>query len=268
MDAQPDDGARLGPPQPRFDQQELHNLLCSLSDELCRPLASLRTGFDLLLGDGPAEFSAAQKGHVGTMRTLCDDLLRLTRSYLDYAEVIRGTRAPNLGTFSIRALVHEIDRTFGASARDKGLDWSAEAVDGDVLVVTDASRCQQIFAALVSNAVKFTPAGGRVRVEGKADDESWSLTVADDGPGVPPEQQERIFEPFYRLNRDEHSSTEGNGLGLSIGLELANQLQGRILLDSDEGRGVVVRVVFPRIPAPAPAPAPVAGSRRTGVDRH
>jgi signal transduction histidine kinase len=163
MDAQPDDGAHLsaplGPPQPRFDQQELHNLLCSLSDELCRPLASLRTGFDLLLGDGPAEFSAAQKGHVGTMRTLCDDLLRLTRSYLDYAEVIRGTRAPNLGTFSIRALVHEIDRTFGASARDKGLDWSAEAVDGDVLVVTDASSSRRPGAVCASRGRPTTSPG-------------------------------------------------------------------------------------------------------------
>ncbi|WP_165248402.1 sensor histidine kinase [Paludisphaera soli] len=264
MDAQPDAGV----PQPRFDQQELHNLLCSLSDELCRPLASLRTGFDLLLGDGPAEFSATQKGHVGTMRTLCDDLLRLTRSYLDYAEVIRGTRAPSLGTFSIRALVHEVDRTFGASARDKGLDWSAEAVDGEVLVVTDASRCQQIFAALVSNAIKFTPAGGRVRVEGRAEADSWSLTVADDGPGVPSAQHQRIFEPFYRLNREEHSSADGNGLGLSIGLELANQLQGRIILDSEEGCGVVVRVVFPRAAPSPPPPAHSRGARRTEADRH
>ncbi|MDG3005255.1 sensor histidine kinase [Paludisphaera mucosa] len=247
----------------RFDQRELHKLLCSLSDELCRPLASLRTGFDLMLGDGPADFTGDQKGHVATMRSLCDDLLRLTRSYLDYAEVIRGGRSPSLGTFSIRALVYEIDRSFGAAARAKGLDWRAEAVDGDVLVATDATRCQQIFAALVSNAIKFTPAGGRVHVEGKADADSWSLIVSDDGPGVPADQQGRIFEPFYRLNRDEHSSAEGNGLGLSIGLELANQLHGRILLDSDEGRGAVVRVVFPRTP---PAPNSAAAGK-TRADR-
>ncbi|AMV37538.1 sensor histidine kinase [Planctomyces sp. SH-PL62] len=257
--------APVGPTPPRFDQQELHNLLCSLSGELCRPLASLRTGFDLLLGDGPTDFSAAQKGHVGTMRTLCDELLRLTRSYLDYAEVIRGTRSPSLGTFSIRALVHEIDRSFGAAARAKELDWRAEAAegDGDVLVVTDACRCQQLFAAVVSNALKFTPPGGRVRIEGKADAESWSLTVADDGPGVPPSYQQRIFEPFFRLDRDEHSSVEGNGLGLSIGLELVNQLHGRIFLDSDEGRGTVVRIVFPRTP---PSPSPMTA--RPEADRH
>jgi len=248
----------LGPPPPRFDQRELHRLLCSLSDELCRPLASLRTGFDLLLGEGPAGFSPAQKGHVGTMRGLCDELLQLTRSYLDYAEVIRGTRAPSLGTFSIRALVHEVDRTFAASARTKGLSWSAEAVDGDALVVTDALRGQQIFAALASNAVKFTPAGGRVRVEGRleAGGDAWSLTVSDDGPGVPADQMQRIFEPFYRLNREEHSTAEGNGLGLSIAMELAEQLGGRLLLESEEGRGTVVRAVFPRQPAPPPRGEP------------
>lgn len=235
----------------RFDQRELHNLLCNLSDELCRPLASLRTGFDLLLGAAPVGLSPAQGGHVSTMRNLCDDLLRLTRSYLDYAEVIRPARPPSLGTFSIRALVREVDRGFAAIARSRGLDWAAEAVDGDALVVTDASRCQQIFAALVSNAVKFTPAGGRVRVQGKAEGGSWSLSVADDGPGIPADQRERVFEPFYRLGREEHSSAEGNGLGLSIGRELAAQLHGRIELESDEGRGVVVRAVFPWNPPAA-----------------
>lgn len=243
MDAHPDSAA-VGPPA-RFDRRELHDLLCNLSGELCRPLASLRMGFDLLLGDRPPAFSADQEGHVATMRGLCDDLLRLTRSYLDYAEVIRASRPPSLGSYSLGALVREADRTFAATAREKGLDWSAEAVDADVMVSTDASRCQGILAALVSNAVKFTPPGGRVRVEGKAGDGSWSLAVVDDGPGIEPDEVRRVFEPFYRLTRDEHSA-EGNGLGLSIARELAAQLRGRIVLESHAGGGVSALAIFPR----------------------
>ena len=64
------------------------------------------------------------------MRGLCDELLRLTRSYLDYAEVLRGSRPPALGSFSLGALVGEVDRTFAAAAREKGLGWDAEAADG------------------------------------------------------------------------------------------------------------------------------------------
>jgi signal transduction histidine kinase len=261
MDAHPDPG--VDGASARFDRRELHDLLCSLSGELCRPLASLRMGFDMLLGGAPPVFSPAQAGHVTAMRGLCDDLLRLTRGYLDYAEVIRASRPPSLGLYSLGALVGEVDRTFAAAAREKGLGWSAEVVDADALLTTDASRCQMILAALVSNAIKFTPPGGRVCVTGESDDACWRLSVADDGPGMTPDEAGRVFEPFYRLTRDEHSA-EGSGLGLSIARELAAQIGGRIELASREGEGVKAMAVFPRDLTPASA-GPIAIDR--GRDR-
>lgn len=242
----------------RFDRKELHTLLCSLSHELCRPLASLRTGFDLLIADGPDAISPEQMGHVTTMMGLCDELLLLTRSYLDYAEVVRGARTPSLGTFSIGAIVGELDRQFGPVARSRGQGWKAVAVHPDAKVVTDASRCQQVFGNLVSNAIKYTPPGGTIAVSARTDGDSWSLTVADDGPGVPAESHERIFEPFFRLPRDEHSKTEGNGLGLSICRELTAQLHGRIVVKSEVDRGTSMTIVFPKQPPAStitPSPA-------------
>jgi len=70
------------------DPGELRSLLTSLSHELCRPLVSLRAGFDLLLGDACASVTVEQRGHLLTMVSLCDDLLRLTRGYLDYAGLV------------------------------------------------------------------------------------------------------------------------------------------------------------------------------------
>lgn len=246
-----------GPLDARFDRNQLHTLLCSLSHELCRPLASLRTGFDLLIADGPEAISPQQMGHVTTMMGLCDELLTLTRSYLDYAEVVRGARTPNLGTFSIGAIVGELDRQFGPVARSRGLGWKAVAVDPDAKVVTDASRCQQVFGNLVSNAIKYTPPGGTVAVSARADRDSWTLIVADDGPGVPAEAHERIFEPFFRLPRDEHSKIEGNGLGLSICRELTAQLHGGIVVQSEAGQGTSMTVVFPtQPPTPTNASSP------------
>jgi signal transduction histidine kinase len=252
MDAHPDHGVDGQPA--RFDRRELHDLLCSLSGELCRPLASLRMGFDLLLGGVPPVFSTEQVGHVAVMRGLCDDLLRLTRGYLDYAEVLRDSRPLCLGSYSLGALVAEVDRTFAEAAREKGLDWSAEVGDGDALVTTDASRCQLILAALASNAIKYTPPGGRVQVVGKVGDDSWSLAVIDDGPGMSPDEAGRVFEPFYRLTRDEHS-VEGSGLGLSVARELAAQIGGRIELVSRPEEGAAAFARFPRdVAAPAPEP--------------
>ena len=102
------------------------------------------------------------------MVSLCDDLLRLTRSYLDYAGIVQGSRPLCLGSFTIGALIDEIDRQFAPVALARQLDWESHADSPEIVVVTDASRCQQIFGNLVSNAIKYTPVGGRVRVTGKS----------------------------------------------------------------------------------------------------
>ena len=159
------------PPQPpreprvsdrRFpiDQGELRSILSNLSHELCRPLASLRAGFDLLLGESSSTITPDQRSHLLTMVSLCDDLLRLTRSYLDYAGIVQGSRPLCLGSFTIGALIAR-DRppVRARSPRPATLDWEARADSPETAVVTDASRCQQIFGNLVSNALKYTPDG-------------------------------------------------------------------------------------------------------------
>src|SRR5271169_6246008 len=94
MDARIDSPSLSVPAPSRslIEHAELRSLLSNLSHELCRPLISLRAGFDLLLADVARPISHDQRGHVHTMVSLCDDLLRLTRSYLDYAGLIQGTR--------------------------------------------------------------------------------------------------------------------------------------------------------------------------------
>ncbi len=195
-----------------IDQGELRSLLSSLSHELCRPLVSLRAGFDLLLQDSSA-VTCDQRGHLLTMVSLCDDLLRLTRGYLDYAGLVNGSRVPSYGTFSLGAIVREIDRQFRCMAQASGLSWETFADEPETQVITDASLCQQIFGNLISNAIKYTPRGGHVRVEGHAGPKDWCIAVIDDGAGIPSESHDRVFEPFFRLSRDEHSRIEGNGLG-------------------------------------------------------
>jgi signal transduction histidine kinase len=228
-----------------IDAHELRSILSSLSHELCRPLASLRAGFDLLLSDARTPITYDQRGHLGTMVSLCDDLLRLTRSYLDYAAIVQGSRPLCLGSFTIGALVAEIDRQFAPVAAARQIQWESGALPPESLVVTDASRCQQIFGNLVSNALKYTPSGGQVRVVGKVESDSWVVVVSDTGPGIPAESLDRVFEPFLRLARDEHAGIEGSGLGLAICRELVTQLQGDITLESTAGAGTSIAVRFP-----------------------
>jgi len=226
-----------------MDPGELRALLSSLSHELCRPLVSLRAGFDLLLLD---PVSGDQRTHLQTMMALCDDLLRLTRGYLDYAGMVNGSRRPSLGVFSLGALIGEIDRQFRTQAESRNLTWNVAVDAPHASVLTDASLCQQIVGNLASNAIKYTAPGGKVDVEARADAEGWMVAVSDNGPGIPADSLDRVFEPFYRLARDEHSRIEGNGLGLSICRELTERLGGSISLDSACGAGTLVRVWFPR----------------------
>lgn len=244
-----------------INRGELRSVLSNLSHELCRPLISLKAGFDLLLGEPNPSFTAAQRSHILTMVTLCDDLLGLTRSYLDYAALVQGSRPLCLGSFTIGALVHEISRQFGPTAAARQVRWETHADDPNAPVLTDASRCQQILGNLVSNALKYTPAGGLVRIAGQTDDDSWSVTVADSGPGIPPDALDLVFEPFFRLARDEHSGVEGNGLGLAICRELVSQLEGHITMSSTVGVGTSVTVRFPlRLGEPARIDRVLAGT--------
>jgi signal transduction histidine kinase len=228
-----------------IDPGELRSILSNLSHELCRPLVSLRAGFDLVLGESPSTLSVDQRGHLLTMVSLCDDLLRLTRSYLDYAGIVQGSRPLCLGSFTIGALINEIDRQFAPVAGSRQVQWESRADPPDALVLTDAARCQQIFGNLASNALKYTPVGGRVRVSGTVDADSWSVIISDSGPGIPLEAIDQVFEPFFRLARDEHSGIEGSGLGLAICRELVTQLGGQIDLHSVVGNGSSFTVRFP-----------------------
>jgi signal transduction histidine kinase len=249
-----------------IDHEDLRAVLSSLSHELCRPLVSLKAGFDLLLGDSASGFTPNQRDHLQTMVSLCDDLLRMTRSYLDYAGIVQGSRPVCLGSFTIGALIQEIARQFAPIAATSGILFEAQASSPQTTVVTDASRCQQIVGNLVSNALKYTPAGGTVRIVGQAAADSWSVTVSDSGPGIPADALEMVFEPFFRLTREEHSGIEGNGLGLSICRELVAQLQGKIDLSSVIGQGTSVSVRFPLTVGGAArarsSPGPSGGSPR------
>jgi signal transduction histidine kinase len=224
---------------------EIRALLSNLSHELCRPLISLRAGFDLLLGDSARPVAEVENGHIQTMVVLCDDLLRLTRSYLDYAALVQGTRPLCYGSFTLAALTREVERQFAPEAASRRIGWQCVLEGPDATVTTDASRCQQIFGNLVANALKYTPPGGLVRLSAGTDGDRWTVVVEDSGPGIPSDSLTKVFEPFYRLSRDERAGIEGSGLGLAICREMVGQMGGQIAITSAVGQGTRVVVQFP-----------------------
>jgi signal transduction histidine kinase len=253
------DGARV---RSMPGDPDLRAIVSHLGDELSRPLRSLREGFDRMQVDG--QVTPDQCAHLQTLVALCDDLHRLIRSYEDYAGLVLGAGSPRFGSSPVGRLIREWDRQFSSLAAARGRAWAC-ALDGpDTTVSVDAVGVLRVVGHLIDNALKNSPEGGRVAVTVRVEGPRWFVTVADNGLGIPAEAQPRVFEPFFRLPRDERAGIEGHGLGLAICRELVDQMSGEISLTSDLGLGTRVTLNLPVAP-PCPEPLKPKGKRPPAI---
>lgn len=227
-----------------IDPAELRVILASLSQELERPLLSLRAGLELVLSGPSRAVCETRREHVTTMSVLCDELLCLSQAHLDYANLARDDLGPSVGQYTLSALIQEVQRRFHEVAAQRSIRLTCHLEGDDAAIETDACRVQRILGNLVENALRYTNAGGGVEVIGGLSRDGWFVRVADDGPGIPAGDCDRVFEPLYRLPRDEASGSEGKGLGLSICRDMVAQLGGTIRLESSEGVGTRVSIHF------------------------
>ena len=139
-------------------------------------------------------------------------------------------------------LLDQAYANFGEEARRRSIDYRCE-IDARPVIVTDGDRVLQIISNLLSNAFRWTPDGGRVDLGLSSDNGLVSVVVGDTGPGIRPEERERIFRPFF--SGDHSGDGGGTGLGLAIARELAQALGGRIELDTAPGRGSRFQLVLP-----------------------
>ena len=140
------------------------------------------------------------------------------------------------------SLVDQVYAAYGEEARRRGIDYVCDGNGGGPVIVSDGDRVFQIVSNLLNNAFRWTPDGGRIELALVAANGTVSVSVADNGPGIKPSDQERIFRPFW--SRD----GGGTGLGLAIARELAVALGGRIELESELGAGTRFDLKLPATP--------------------
>ena len=128
-------------------------------------------------------------------------------------------------------------------------------------VLGNPVRLRQMISNLVGNAIKYTPAGGKIWVRGRTEADQVILEVADNGPGIPASDQPYIFDKFFRASNTPES-TPGTGLGLAIVKSIVENHQGRIWFESGPGQGTVFTVVLPLRSSDAPGPGPTMPSAR------
>jgi len=224
-------------------EQEKNRFLRHLSHELKTPLTALREGAELLHDEVGGPLSAPQRRVVTIMRDNSVKLQRLIEELLDYQRALHAAAALHVKRVSLKALIQEAMRPHELAAQAKGLQIAVDAQAGSV--DADPEKLRSVFDNLIGNAVKFTPAGGRVSVQASSSGEHALIDVIDSGPGVPEEERESIFDSFFRGRAKASSRVEGSGLGLAIARELVEAHGGRISVLAEE-RGAHFRVALPR----------------------
>ena len=225
-------------------EQLSRNFLMSVSHELRTPLTAIR-GHVSALREGVFDDEAAQSRSLEVVSEEAMRLERLVGDVLDLAKLDARRFALLREEVDMRALCERAYATFAEEARARGIEYDLELGEGAVLI-TDGDRVLQIVTNLLSNALHWTPEGGRVDLGLGVDNGEVAVAVSDTGPGIAPQQEERIFRPFWS------GEDGGTGLGLAIARELALALGGRLELHTEPGRGSRFVLVLPvRVTQPA-----------------
>jgi signal transduction histidine kinase len=210
--------------------------LANMSHELRTPLNAILGFSQLLQKKLFGELNEKQEEYVEDIRSSGNHLLSLINDVLDLSKVEAGQIELQVAPFSLREAVERGVVMVRERASKDGVAIAAD-VDPEVqLVNADERRIRQVLFNLLSNAVKFTPTGGRVEVTAARVGEEIHVAVADTGPGIAPEDHERIFEEFQQTDAGAKQN-EGTGLGLALSKRLVELHGGRIWVESELGAG-------------------------------
>jgi PAS domain S-box-containing protein len=209
--------------------------LSTMSHELRTPLNAVLGFSDLLADERYGSLNDRQRRYVGNIHSGGQHLLKLISDILDLSKIEAGRMDLAIQDVPIEAAFDEVANALRPLAEKKSQTLSQNAQPGTA-VRADATRLKQMLMNLAGNAIKFTPEGGRIEMVARQVDRQVRVEVRDTGLGIPPEEQKRIFEAFYRLRRS-GEATEGTGLGLAITQRLAELHGSELKLETEPGRG-------------------------------
>lgn len=219
------------------------------SHELRNPLAVIRTNLEVTLADPEATVEDLRHT-VEVIGRSTERMSRLVDDLLVYAR--KGTLSIDRDPVDVGALVAEAAEEFAVSADVAGIHLAEEATPG-LWILGDRLALRQALGNLLANAVRYTPAGGAIRVRAGREGAWIWMSVEDQGPGIAPEQQELVFQRFWRGDPREGREQGRSGLGLTIVQQIAEAHGGEAKLASVVGEGSAFAVWIPALPPPAAA---------------
>ena len=237
----------------RAQEMARREMVAAVSHDLRTPLTTMRAMVEAVT-DGVVTEPAEVRRYMDLIRGETRQLSRLIDDLFELSQIESGALTLDLAPTHLPELVAQTLEAYEAPARDGGVTLAHAADPAIPPVRADAERLMRVLRNLIDNALRFTPAGGRVEVEARLErpgsagrDGAVRVSVRDTGPGLPPEETERVFERFYRSARARTRSTgtPGAGLGLTIARGLVQAHGGRMWAESRPGAGASFHFTLP-----------------------
>lgn len=223
--------------------QEKNRFLRHMSHELKTPLANIREGTDLLLDGAVGDLDPQQREVTGILRESGLKLQQLIENLLSFSAWQSQATVLDLSRFTLASVVKAAFDAQRLALASRSI--AVEQALDDLELNADRAKLRLIFDNLLSNALKFTPAGGTITVRARRSGAQAVIDFADTGPGIPASERERIFEAFYTGSTPQAGPLKGSGIGLSVVVEFVAAHGGRVELAGGEFPGAHFRIRLP-----------------------
>jgi PAS domain S-box-containing protein len=219
--------------------------LASMSHELRTPLNAVIGYSDMLLEGAFGEINGQQRRSLGHILASGKHLLEVINDILDLSKVESGKMELHCEDFSVHDLLKNVGNIVSLLAKKKNISFSVSVQPESLCVNADKVRMKQILYNLVSNAIKFTPEDGYVRIDARERDGMLELSVSDNGIGISEDDQNKLFVPFSQIYSDTSRHYDGTGLGLSLVKKFVEMHDGDITFESETGKGTTFTIRIP-----------------------
>ncbi|MFY0634078.1 MAG: HAMP domain-containing histidine kinase [Vannielia sp.] len=214
-----------------------NEFISTMSHELRTPLTSIKGSIDLAHAGHLGPLSDQAKQVMGIAQRNCTRLIELIDEILDIQKIEAGRMPFKMQPFDLAAMVEQSVASNAPYAARLGVRLGYEGVDSVVQVIGDAARIEQVLTNIISNAAKFSPEGGLVRVRLEVADGTVRVSVIDEGSGLSESDRERVFDKFSQVDSSDTRKIGGTGLGMNISKQIMQAHDGTINYTKNEGRG-------------------------------
>ena len=226
--------------------EEKNQFLGMAAHDLRKPIGLIITYSEFLMEEAADLLNGEQKDFLNTINSSCSFMKRLVDDFLDVSAIEAGKFDLDLQPANIYDILEESLKLNNLQATKKGIELQVQSEDCIQRMTMDASKIEQVITNLVSNAIEHTQPGTKVSIGLACDQQSMTFSVQDKGPGIAPEEMNKLFKPFEKTSAKKTAGEKSTGLGMLITRKIIEAHGGEIWVDSTLGSGTTVYFSLPR----------------------